>query len=71
MCIRDRVNSGFILEDKPLDSIKDIMIPERPKTYPAIGLLAEIHQNVHQNTFRRWYLDIKKIFKQLFSGRRK
>ena len=65
------VNSGFILEDKPLDSIKDIMIPERPKTYPAIGLLAEIHQNVHQNTFRRWYLDIKRIFKQLFSGRRK
>ena len=65
------VNSGFILEDKPLDSIKDIMIPERPKTYPAIGLLAEIHQNVHQNTFRRWYLDIKKIFKQLFSARRK
>ena len=60
------VNSGFILEDKPLDSIKDIMIPERPKAYRATGLLAEVHQKVHQNIFKRLYLDTKRVFSKLF-----
>ena len=64
-------NSGFILEDKPLDSIRDIMVPESSRAYRSLhvgGLIAEIHQNVHQNTFKRWYLDIKRIFRAIWQA---
>lgn len=64
-------NSGFILEDKPLDSIRDIMVPESSRAYRSLhvgGLIAEIHQNVHQNTFKRWYLDIKRIFSAIWQA---
>ena len=61
------VNSGFIVEDKPINYTKDIMIPELPRAYRATGLLAEVHQKVHQNIFKRLYLDTKKIFVKIFN----
>lgn len=97
-------DNSFVLEDKPQDSIKDIIMPEVNNPLPHYSAdrmdsmqdvytkmreiymrMQEIYsaiQDVHKttqdtymrtqlNTFRRWYLDIKKIFKQLFSGRRK
>ena len=59
-------NSRFNLEDKPKDSIKDILIPKIPRVYRATGLLAEVHEKVHQNIFKRLYLDTKRVFSKLF-----
>ena len=89
-------DNSFVLEDKPQDSIKDIIMPEVNNPLPhynadradsmqnVYAKMHEIHimiqeiysaiQDVHKttqdtymrtqlNTFRRWYLDIKKIFK--------
>ena len=66
------VNSGFILEDKPLDSIKDIIPPEviDPLEYYGDGLdvLREVHYTTKRNTFLRCYWDIKRIFRAIWQA---
>ena len=66
------VNSGFILEDKPLDSIKDIIPPEVIDPLECYGdgldVLREVHYTTKRNTFLRCYLDIKRIFRAIWQA---
>ena len=64
------VNSGFTLEDKPKDYIKDVMIPKanNPLAYRGISesdLMRDIYQRVYTNTFKRWYMDMKKLLQRI------
>ena len=79
------VGNAFILEDKPQDSIEDIMIPPLENPYRDIEALPlKTMKNVHMelegvhaaledickelrcNVFKRWYLDMRRIFTKIF-----
>ena len=65
------VNSSFTLEDKPRGYIKDVMVPKTDNPLACRGvserdLMKDIYQRVYTNTFKRWYMDMRKIFHRFF-----